>query len=158
MAPVRCADCGFLAVREKASRRLVEVEKEMRDEWQLPLTPSITAREQLIIYEEWPVCFAMAADLPTEAQTAVGNNPDAYFQGVGSTLHRQRDCESFITWEHGFTPKEHRDTMIAKELIEDQRRWQEEQSRIARRQTIWNVILGGAIALAGGVVTKLLIG
>ena len=54
----KCADCGFLAVRHRETRQLLDAEDKLRWAGEMP-TP-LDSRGY--IYDEWPVCFVRAID------------------------------------------------------------------------------------------------
>lgn len=71
MAKVKCANCGFLALRNQATRQLAEAEDSFRSTGQIPAAGS---QHGIIIgvYEKAPLCFALAANLREEFAAAHG--------------------------------------------------------------------------------------
>lgn len=86
MPMVRCSDCGLLGVRKNDTNQLVECMEDMRE-----------GRKSSQI--SMPVCAACVVSFWTEAEKQLDNVP--------RELSRQRECDRFVKWECGFTPKEH---------------------------------------------------
>lgn len=154
MEKVRCADCGFLAVRDKETRQLVETEIEMRQTWVIPKRPNEPVA--LPVYERDPLCFAQAADIGAEIHKIPGRDT-AWTRVILSIIVQPRECAAFTKWRHGFTPREHQEMLIQDDLrkqSEEQRQrdlkfqqeqrkadrdWQEKQARANREwQENWN--------------------
>ena len=143
---VRCKDCGFLAARHPQTRQLIEAESKFRD----------GALDQGHgwpgIYEPRPVCFMQLCEFPVEI---------GYPQSV-KVMAQERDCDSFTPWKQGFTSKEHQEMLDRqfmldwqKEREEEDRKWREGESRLARvdaRQARWihlaEIIVIGIISVA----------
>lgn len=168
---VRCADCGFLAARVLATRALVEAEPAMREDWLSALPPHKGDE----VYATRPLCFAMAADLGKEIDQYLKETPGVTNQACYKTiLHGNRRCEQFTPWRQGFTPREHREMLDHKELLQaqaeqrvrdkqwqaeqrekdrqfqseqrkDDRRWQQAQNWWNRIFTIGGVVLGAIL-------------
>lgn len=88
----RCADCGFLALRDQQFTQYFEAGLEYRDSGE----PN---RNQ---YHPFPVCFVRAANLKQEM---AGTKKDDFLR----VIHGERPCAEFIPWEMGMSPKEHRE-------------------------------------------------
>lgn len=114
----KCSECGFLAVRNTKTRELVETEQNIRDTGEIEIVFDDTTRRFHEIGSgypmyELPLCFVGACDLRPE----FGENHKAI--EIKSAISGERKCNSFIKWQQGFTPKEHRE-MIDREK---QRKW-----------------------------------
>ena len=105
---VKCADCGFLVLRDGGTREMLEAELEFRQ----------TAKHGPK-YESIPFCLERAANLPVEYRNNKVENPSALLE----ILEQDRSCESFVEWQQGFTPKEHKEMLQEAEL----RKWQTER-------------------------------
>jgi hypothetical protein len=116
MQPVRCRDCGYLAIREFANRELVEAEACVRKDGAMPPTIPHAHRK----YELIPLCFAGAMDFSTEMQIAAGADDP---RKIVSVCSDERTCESFTTWQIGHSPKEHRKMDMLKEQREANERF-----------------------------------
>src|SRR5947209_1382096 len=99
---VRCADCGFLAVRNWQTRALAETESLMRHEGE---APPIFNTPGSAFYERTPICFVRAWDLPEEAGAL--DNKAAFLRVV----QHERVCAAYTPWQQGFTPREHREML-----------------------------------------------
>jgi hypothetical protein len=170
---VRCVDCGLVSLRQRQSRELCEIEGIIREKWYVAGLPTIPGGT----YEGAPICSVRAADLPSEM---VAENPEESLR----TINRPRNCQMFVVWHPGFSPKVHREMLSSKQqhefqaeergrerawqselreqerafqikFKEDERRWQEEQNRINRARQFWYVILAGVIGLIGVLIGKL---
>ncbi len=109
MPPVRCADCGFLAVVHAETDELLEVPEAVRKTWAIP--PSAT-RPQYKRYCDMPVCFARACDLAGDVGVF---SP----QRVLAVIERERECGAFHAHKVGQSPKE-LESMITLERIQQE--------------------------------------
>ncbi len=116
---VRCKQCGFLTVVNAKTRELVSAEIALRELGRLP------GDGKFYIYDERPLCFVLAADIPAE----MGQHPDDSTRMVA--VSRVRECDKLVPWRQGFTPKEHQE-MIDRQLSECSRgETRRRQSRVA---------------------------
>jgi hypothetical protein len=155
---VKCAECGFLAARNIQTREIEEVEGLFRDEGE----PSF-GNLGIPKHEGLPLCFARAFDLKSEFKKCAGKgDPDAY--SIYLVIHEDRDCSSYTEWQQGFTPKEHREMLDRKWLMEfqaarekedkewreSQRRedllWREKQEKKAEKRHRTDLIIIGIVA------------
>ena len=159
---VKCADCGFLALRRFETRDLVEMEDGVRKMGGVP-TVVTTGDRQLFRYEPGILCFARAYDLENERKQSDARTPEEKFFNV---LNRLRSCYKFTAWQQGFTPKEHYETiqeaerqMWQAERDEAQRRFQAEQAQLTRehndrsiaiaKQSAWIAFASVCVAILG---------
>lgn len=103
MPSVRCANCGFLAVKRRIERTLCEVEGVIRDGGEWPCVAS----KQHGVYEDVPICYVQASPLSEEM------NGKRFLDVIG----RDRECPAFTPWQQGLSPKEHAD-MLHNERME----------------------------------------
>jgi hypothetical protein len=158
----RCADCGFLSLRDQKTLQFMEVAEEGRAKWDFPSTgvgigtTQEFVRHRVPIYYEVPFCAvgAMAID-----QEAGGRLPDQTLP----VITKERDCSSFFKWRRNYSPKEHQEMMTTQELREFQRQeseknrqWQEEQGRLQFHRQCWLALIVAAIGIIGVVIGKLL--
>lgn len=152
---VKCCECGFLSVRRKGDNVLCEAHDYWRESGQV--SPKH-------MYEIAPVCFVMALPIAHE-MAGVGKDEERPKRFV-EIINKERDCAKFFPWVQGYSPKEHRDMLHEKMMIELQqaqrereRAWQDEQKAKDRewqakqkiRDRFWSVlilILGAAIGWA----------
>lgn len=118
---VRCADCGYLAVRENVTWTLWEAEQEFRDDLQSPSNISGLANAQPRSFGGAPLCFVGETDFAIEPG---GTEQDKKARRL-ALLSKDRSCDSFIEWKRGFTPKEH----MEMNLLLEQRKWQRDTAR-----------------------------
>ena len=134
---------------------------------------SSVSRLALKLANSGPLCFVHSHDLRAEIIVQMEQPDPGRSLAV---ISNPRECASFSSWVQGFSPKERLEMIHAEQLQtfqaeqrerertwqeeqrQRERKWQEEQNRANRRQGFLNVLIGGAIALAGGVLTKLLMG
>ncbi len=127
MIPIRCADCGFLGLRNQTTGALDEADKRFREE--------VFFRGAPQIHDSVPICAKSVINFRDEA------NPGDK-DGIRKALNKDRSCschDKFTQWHVGFTPKEHQEMEIATKLKaweesqqEERRRWQESQDRARR--------------------------
>ncbi len=120
--PECCEKCGYLGIRNAATLQLVEVDEAFRE---LAITPpGLNGLKS--VYTGKPVCAVMAHDLASECKASHG-------QPVLDVFRLKRDCGDrgkSITWQRGFTPKEH----VEMQLLDEQRAWQEQQAEKAENR------------------------
>ncbi len=150
---VRCADCGFLAVKNLTTRALEEVEEGFRKRGVIPLSevrPSYGRHEDLPLcfvgrHEDLPLCFVGRHDLQWEIKSTGKQDKTV----VITVINDERQCgEAFTEWKLGFTPKEHREMLDRAEWL----KWQERQRRDDKRWRVIELIVIGVITviIAGG--------
>lgn len=110
---VRCENCGFLCLR-KNTQELVETPQVTREKGEL----NRDGYEGT--HERQPVCFVMAFSLKGEIKPDSG-----HAQEFKRIITADRDCTSWVQWQEGYTPKEHKEMVDQKAL----REWQQEQRR-----------------------------
>ena len=108
---VTCDKCGFIGVRNIKTRELEEVEDNQRNTGQPILTRINSLGDTVPRHEKIPECIMQAEDFATLPPLSSQPLPLFYMQ-----LARQ--CQHFIKWQKGLTPKEH------KEIIDRQLRQQ----------------------------------
>ena len=150
MVKHRCVDCGYLAVRDKETRRLHEAERDETGNVAFPKVRSIASGGILLTKYDLPICFTRNSNLLSE-YGARPSDADAYNIWQANTqevLIRERDCSHFTDWLQGFTPKEHLDMNDRKTMLE-----MEERRR--RNDRKWHWIELFAIVLGTGFFTLL---
>lgn len=113
---VRCAECGYLAIRDIRTWRLVEAEQQMRQVWSLPIDP-VTGKN---IFADLPVCFVGAAQLDDE----IGEYREYEPPKVLAVINANRKCEAATPWKHGLTPAEHMALIKEETKRKSDRKWQ----------------------------------
>ena len=111
---VKCQDCGFLSLRVNETQALVETPEGTRQSGQL------THRSR---HAFLPECFVKACSFRDEwNRTTPEHEQDQARLRLYTT---ERDCKSWVKWQEGLTPREH------KEMVDQQtlREWQEERRR-----------------------------
>ncbi len=113
---VKCANCGFLAVRNLNTRELVEVEEDLRQKWRLvPANINVPGGGEILVYSDFPMCFRRVVDLKAEAQSH-----DQIKAAI--TQDRTATCTGDYTpWQQGFTPKEHQEMLNTETMLVWQR-------------------------------------
>lgn len=169
-----CVNCGFLSLRRMEDGQLIEAGDAYRRSGVWPVLDAVSLR---------PICFTMEANLAIDiGDELMSMNPAKYgtggkinFEGfaqaqtiesaqartaLDNVLRRDRtdECE-WIRWQQGFTPKEHREMLDRKQLMEredrrdtEQRDWQERQEQRSERladkrhtRELW--IIGGLVTV-----------
>ena len=154
MAKVKCADCGYLALRGNLSRQLVEVDEACRIHGLNPAPDGVN------LYCGSPICAVMAFDLAKE-------DSDSTAEDWLEIFDRERPCEKFVAWSRGLTPKEHIEMMQERARLEWQsqredadRAWRAAQEDRAERRhkenlrtTIWTALAAAIIGVVGTLAT-----
>ena len=146
---VKCADCGFLAVRNRYDFHLDEAGRGYRETGQAALG-RVNEMAHYELHDQQPICFALANDLKVEFdnETKERNSTVSAF----NVLAKGRDCNSFTKWQQGFTPKEHREMLDREEMLE----WQaarEDADRKWRSKRDWYfVIIAGIFTILGAII------
>ena len=113
----KCIDCGMFAWHNNKSTRPLEVPFEWRNVGEA-LHQTVSA------YAVRLLCLA-------EKETFPRNFPrDPKCSELATKNH---ECEEFIKWRQGFTPKEHMEMRLSQELVESERKWREAQAEYERR-------------------------
>jgi hypothetical protein len=145
---VKCAECGFLAARNILTRELEEAEKTFREKGTIPLTGQLEGRPQAR-HESLPLCFEGVYNLRDEFEEFAGKSNPQYTD-VHAVINSERQCNGFVKWQQGYSPKEHREMLDRKWVLEyqekrekDNREWQEKQeSRHSRQEWLRYILLG----------------
>jgi hypothetical protein len=150
---VRCSECGFIAARLIQTRGFIEVDDEKRDSGELESKYGVNI-------EPIPICFVNGFNIKGEVE-ALGKGsaewtrdsikewiPPVWASYVKQVLNRERVCESFMKWQQGFTPKEHREMM-------DRERRDRLEAEIRKNDRKWHWIELAAIILGTGLFTLL---
>ena len=131
---VRCQDCGFLTMRERHSRALLEVEESVRKTGTNPnfgvpafIRSQAEPHPAEILYVTQPICFVQAANLYAEAKEM---SDDAGAKTNLLVMTSERDCAKFTKWQQGYSPREHKAMLDSKE----QQRWNDERLEKDRRR------------------------
>ncbi len=156
---VKCADCGYLAVRNAESFRLEEAIAEYRESGFSYLGEPYIG----ILLEGSPLCFARSFDLTKEIayEFAKGGKSAADFTGIRKSVQhcikeglvKERDCAQYTKWQQGFTPKEHREMMDR----ERRQEWETKQEHyLVKMAGIFAIVAGIVGAAIGAFITWLL--
>ena len=109
---VKCADCGFLALRLSPNYErptsFEETPQEIRD------AGKVTQNEW---YVGKPFCFMRVAEFRTEID-AIFSDQHRYLP-FNEVIEKERNCDEFAEWQQGSSPKEHREMMDRKWIIKD---------------------------------------
>jgi hypothetical protein len=151
---VKCSDCGYLAVRHLETRELWEAEGGCRETGEIP--PDLNRPKNL--YDEVPLCFERLRFFDPEQCASPAGRKEAQQMEIGP-------CVGFVKWQHGFTPKEHREMLDRKELLkwqakreDDDRQWRADQARGERTwrwiQVLVFGVMGAAVAIVAAVIQR----
>jgi hypothetical protein len=122
----KCAECGFLAVRNVQTRQLEEMEEDYR---RTGNSPQVWGDSPPYNMYEAPICFLLVFDLPNEIAKQQGPLPE----GICLVINEERTCEPFIKRRLGSTPKEHQEMIDRQALL----KWQaerEDKDRESRKE------------------------
>jgi hypothetical protein len=170
---VRCADCGFLAIKRRWSGEWVEAEESLREEGFIKYVAH--ERAPTVAFEIAPFCFDRAADLQEEiGPLDTGRATDGSLNAKrAAAVQLERPCGNFVQWEYGFSPKEHAEMRIVQQQQEwhakeaaAQREWQADEARkadvrhresmnvalAANKDNVWSTIIAGAVGASATIV------
>ncbi len=142
---VKCANCGFLAIRNSQTRELMEVEPVIREEGR---RRSILPGFRYTWGYETPVCFMNAYNLWDET----GDLNKATSESIQATIQKERECKAFVTWQHGYTPKEHKEMLDRQEMLKWQAAREDADKKWQTRQQWFMVIIAGIFTVLGGII------
>ena len=139
---VKCADCGFLAIREERTRALEYADEAFRDRDEARRVGYLKGG-----FEE-PVCFLAKAKLGHEREAYLQQQPlreaerdsmggvtnerevrMAAHQSIVEVTGADRLCDGFAQLVPGFTPKEHKEMVDRQWMLEREDR-RDRQARI----------------------------
>ncbi len=161
---VKCADCGFLTMRNRYTGGLDEMVREFRETGEPPTrkrppvsdatTHPLGWSDNIWPYANVPLCFVLARDEYGDFAVAP---KDLGYQDFPSSmvleiLQKDRECEAFTRWMLGFTPKEHREMLDreqARKLDEDRRK-SDRRWHVVELITI--TLMAGAFTILGAVI------
>ena len=138
MAHVQCKDCGFLSIRNKHTRELVEVENRIREfgDFPIEIVGDFIGVERSSHYEVRPMCFMLQPHLDDDGPDEVMNT----LQFV-NRIRIEIECDCFTPLKQGFSPKEHCEMLDRKLLLDWQERREnlinEREDRRDREQREW---------------------
>ena len=118
---VKCAECGFLAVRNQQTRGLHEVEADMRKNWSQPIQR--IDGDNVATYVGVPLCFRKKLDFLEEAEKVNVEKGAGFREQIISVFEQERDCSAHTPWNQGFTPKEHQDVIDQRVALIRDRLW-----------------------------------
>jgi hypothetical protein len=147
---IRCADCGFLGLRRRQDRAVLEAENEFRI-W--AMHPVRVEGNSGNVYESRPICCAQASYLAGELN---GETTEE----LKRVIQHERDCKKFTPWKQGFTPKEHHEMIDRQWEQERQDRrdremmeFQAEQATLAHKRHMQSLAVALLAAILGGIAT-----
>lgn len=130
----QCAKCGFVGLRHLDTREICEVESEIRETGEVPAKPGLSQ----YVYVLRPICFMQQHPLQNECIEA-GDSKKALLQVITA----ERSCDEFTPWKQGLSPREHREMLDRKWMLEQQTQRDEAQrswlERQAERDHEWRV-------------------
>ena len=149
---VKCSECGYLSIRNKNNDNLDEADIEFREKGIVPTLFDNIGRNPHHIHKEIPLCLEHKS-----LGSAINNlkNPSNPFEEIKLAIQEERDCKEFTKWQQGFTPKEHREMMDRKTMLE-----LEEKRRQNDRKWHWIelailVVGAGLFTLLGAWITSI---
>ena len=126
--PVKCAECGFLAVLHRITGEYISPGEQFRVKGNIPSGNGY-------IHDALPYCVRDAIDFSLKIGP---RNPDNEGGKRAEVMNELRDCGEFEKWIPGLSPKDHQQMIQERELREWQTRREEadrvERAENARRQ------------------------
>lgn len=143
---VKCAECGLFCYKD---RNVYEhIDEKGRRTGNLPL---YRVGDTPLRFSHKPRCFAVKADFDDEyaklddaADKRGGQLPELLLKVITA----DRECDAFIRWVPGFSPKEHKEMMQEERLLEWQKEQRQEDKRQFRTQLIVLVVCAGLASIA----------
>ena len=143
----RCTDCGFISLRNRLTGDLDEMDADFRKTGnpphrELPAVGGMGNKFTLVDttpYRHVPICFAMAVDLG-EDRGGSSELRDRYRDWsadsmLGVIIKERPECEGkFTEWRQGSTPKEHREMLDRKWMMDRQQIREDEDRQYRERQ------------------------
>ena len=148
----KCAECGFITMRNLYTGQLEDLDSDFRDTGNPPKRKTAAvggagmrfAEFDTTPYRHVPICFVQSVDL-TADWPASQELLDRYKDWPASTMlevitKERPECEGkFTPWQRGLTPKEHREMLDRQWMIrheEEVRKtvWEREDRRDARAE------------------------
>ena len=158
----KCSECGFLCVRNTRSFSLDEASGDFREKGQVAQVTDEKGANSHYLNEIMPLCFARCAYLNKVLKDIKQkSNP---FQEIVNIIHVDISCEGFTKWQQGFTPKEHRELLDRKWMLDfqvkredgdrqwrdaqrrDDLSWRADQERKVSSRHRWDLIITGFVA------------
>lgn len=99
------------------------------------------------VHENLPMCFTRSCNLLGSFRELISKNYDAD-KVVLMVINAEKQCDDFTEWQQGFTPKEHREMIDRKKMIQ----WQAEQKKQDRK---WRIIEVVVLIIGAGLFTLL---
>jgi len=177
---VKCSECGYLSLRNIETRNLDEAEQVFR-EWgkivgvrrsfpsQIEGTPfHVDDGVTSYIHDGLPICFARSHNLTSSFRELISKDYETD-KAIIEIINKEWDCTLFTKWQQGFTPKEHREMMDKKEMLEWQatredndRKWRDAQRNDDKRWRrtelivlgIVSVVIAGCFTLLGSLISR----
>jgi len=159
MEKVRCADCGFFAVRRRAQNVFDEASIHVRKTCQLgDLMTATDGSGELVIP------MNIAGDCRAECFVMVEDFDGLDGEALRAEIEKPRECQRFFPWRQGYSPKEHRQLqydLTLLEMGERRDRFEAEQRERDRRwmlkTSVINAVLSGAVGGGLGLLASLLV-
>lgn len=117
----KCADCGYLSVRNKKNYGLDEVDIDFRTNGKVATAWDDIGRNPHTLHREIPLCLVMEQYLGDAFK--VFNDPSSLFKQITSVIQKEIVCTEFTKWQQGFTPKEHREMIDRERERRENHRW-----------------------------------
>lgn len=141
---VKCAGCGFLAVRNVETRELDSPAENYRSDGTIPTSLIKHAR---LLHEERPICLVRSPAFPYHPSSEAPDTPHRK-----AIVQQEHDCKLWDEWQIGFTPKEHREMLDRQWMFE----LEEERRQSDRRWHIAELIIFGAAGALVAVIAALI--
>ena len=158
---VKCADCGFLAIRLVSTGQLGEVNRDYEGKVFFDIFDTHGVPP---IFGNAPICFARKYDLVNEYFLALNEKRESKFNStdlyllVQGVLWKERVCDGFTKWQTGFTAKEIQEMMDR----EKREKWQADREDADRKwhsQQVWKLLIisiigAGFFTLLGAIIAR----
>ncbi len=150
---VKCAECGFLSVRNKANYSLGEPTNDYREKGVVAIGYDEQGRNQHPLHELIPLCFARQFYL-RDTIGAIDKQKNQNDE-VKLVINKEIDCKEFTKWQQGFTPKEHREMIDREWMMQHEEERENADRKWRSRQDLKLAIVAGVFIVLGALLTWL---
>jgi hypothetical protein len=154
--PCQCYKCGFFTTRHLDTGECIELDDECRETGKIALryTKPAGGSSWSMLVPDKPFCFVDAHKLPDEI-------PDKSAASIVSVGHKSRECDKFVPYMRGLSPREHREMKLLEQVQADNRAAQAAmlyQSRESRKAAWWaaGASVASAVIAIGALVVAII--
>ncbi len=153
----KCADCGYLTIRNRKIYSLDEADIDFREKGIVPTVYDEVGRNPHKLHRDLPLCFVGNSYLSNAIKNIKHN--DNPFDEIKEIIQTENDCKEFTEWRQGYTPIEHREMLDRQWMLDYQTRREEAdrawQHKERKNDKTWRVIELICLIIGAGLFTLL---